>query len=668
MQRIMLRRAIHSAVIAGLTGALAACGGGGGGSASGSSSSASTPPAQSMATMPVTISDAPSDDWACVGVQVLSIALAPAGGGSPVTVWTAPAPAPYVNLVQLDQLGELLGNVSVPPGTYSGAVLTIGANPGDVLLTVASSPESGFPVAAGTSIPADQIQIQDAQGASGSQTVTVNVNFANTLTVAAGASNVALDVEFDLAHPAFIVAHTPPAADGATVFAVNFNGPVRHHPVDDITALLLRHMYGTVTAVSSAAITIDKDFPVYPATHPETEITSNLALTIDADSVNGTIVYDLDAGTRTVVDNFGSESSLNGRFVRVAARYQTAGTLTAVRVWVSSDFNKVWLSPEGHVLNVNATAGTLTVTNENGVPVTVTVGPQTQFFFRTPADAQTDATAIGDGTGFLSNMVRGFKVHVGSMNPLQVPMPASSVDIETAAFGGEMSQVSSTQLTYSSQYLATQDNYSLQLPYIASTAANGSIDLDGTKTLITGFKWWYFTFPTTVSWGSTGIGEFASATDGAVNLGGSLGNLTVWGASGARWGDGISDDSSSGWHLNEAVVIPTPLPLGTVSTPLGGTSFAMSVLGGTTPVTVNLDTNTGSATLVYQINRSDGMVTVTPLNISDSGDGLATLQAALTTGAVVKVWGVPQAPVAPATTGTLGAYVLVYYTGTLPGM
>jgi len=662
MQRIMLRRAIYVTVLAGLSGALTACGGGGG-----SSGSSSTPAAQS-AVMPLTISDAASDDWACVGVQVLSIALIPANGGSAVTVWSAPTPAPYVNLVQLDQLGELLGNVSVPPGTYSGAVLTIAANPGEVLLTVANNPESGFPVAGGTSIPADQIQIQGAQGASGSRTVAVDVDFANNLTVAAGQTNVALDVEFDLGHPAFIVAHTPPAADGATVFAVNFNGPVRHRPVYDIAGLLLRHTYGTVTGVTSAAITIDKDFPVYPATKPETEITSSIALTIDADSVNGTIVYDLDAGSRTVVNNFGNEGGLDNRFVRVAARYQTDGTLTAVRVWVSSEFNKVWLSPEGHVLNVNTTADTLTVTNEDGIPVPVAIDASTQFFFRTPANALADATAIGEGTGFLGNLVRGFKVHVSSMNPLQVPMVASSVDIETAAFGGEISNANTMGFKYTSQYLAVNDNYALTLPYISGNADNGVYQSNGQTTQITGFKWWDFTFPTLVDFGTSAVNDFMGATNGSVDLGGSVGDVVAWGVSGARWGDGISGDGTSGWYLNDAVLVPTPLPLGTVTTALSGTSFAMTVLGGTLPVTVNLDTDTGSATLVYQVNRSDGMVTITPLDISGDGDGLATLQATLTAGAIVKVWSVPQAAVPPATSGTLKAYVLAYYTGTMPSM
>ncbi len=81
------------------------------------------------------ISDASSEDWATIGVKVLSIALVPQGGGSNVTVYTAPSPAPMVNLAQLDQIAEILGNVSVPVGTYTGAVLTVSANSGDILLT-----------------------------------------------------------------------------------------------------------------------------------------------------------------------------------------------------------------------------------------------------------------------------------------------------------------------------------------------------------------------------------------------------------------------------------------------------------------------------------------------------------------------------------------------------
>ncbi len=62
------------------------------------------------------LSDASADDWACVGVRVLSIALVPTGGGSAFTIWNAPTAAPYVNLEQPDQLAEILGTLSVRAG------------------------------------------------------------------------------------------------------------------------------------------------------------------------------------------------------------------------------------------------------------------------------------------------------------------------------------------------------------------------------------------------------------------------------------------------------------------------------------------------------------------------------------------------------------------------
>ncbi|HSY05575.1 MAG TPA: DUF4382 domain-containing protein [Steroidobacteraceae bacterium] len=613
--------------------------------------------------MPLTLSDASSDDWACVGVRILSIALIPQGGGSAVTIYSAATPAPYVNLELLDQLGEILGNVSIPAGTYSGALLTIGANPGDVLLTVAANPEQGFPLTPGSSVPSDEIQIQHTQGTSGNLRVPVTVNFDTPLAVSSSQSNVALDLEFNLAHPAFIVGHTPPAADGATLWAVNFAAPVRRHPIHDIARLVLRHTYGTVSAVSSAALTVTKDFPVYPATNPETEITSTISLTVNADGTNGTIVYDLDAGTRTVVDNFSAESGLANRYVRIAARYQEDGTLTAVRVWVSSDFSKVWLSPEGHVLNVNTNTDVITVTNEDGIPVPVTIDATTEFFYRVPQNALADATPIGSGTGFLTSqdLVRGFKVHVSAVDPLAVPLVAQTVDIETANFGGYISNATTSGLTYTSNYLAQNDDYSLTLNYIASTTANGENDQD---VQITGFDWWYFTLPTLVNYGTGAPAAFVAAADGAVNFGGTVGTVAAFGESRALWGDGASNTSN--WYLRDVVIMPTPIPLGTVSTAYAANAFAMTVANGAVPVTVNVSTTPGSATLVYQVDRANGIVTVSPIDITSSS-GLATMTAALSVGAPVKVYGVPQAPVAPAA-GTLRAYVLVYYTGTIPSM
>ena len=89
--------------------------------------------------------------------------------------------------------------------------------------------------------------------------------------------------------------------------------------------------------------------------------------------------------------------------------------------------------------------------------------------------------------------------------------------------------------------------------------------------------------------------------------------------------------------------------------------------GGTLPVTVDVSTTIGSATLVYQIDRSNGVITVSPIDITSSA-GLMAITNGLIAGAPVKVFGVPQPPMAPATSGTLKAYVLVYYTGTMPSL
>jgi hypothetical protein len=607
--------------------------------------------------MPLTISDASSDDWATIGVKLLSIALVPQGGGSAVTVWTAPSPAPYVNLEQLDQLGEILGNVSVPVSTYTGAVLTISANPGDLLLTVAANPVSGFPIAPGTSIPSGQIDIQGKQGSSGNFTVPVNVTFDSPLTVTTSQSN-ALDLEFDLAHPAFIVGHTPPVAAGATLWAVNFNGPVRHHPVRDIARLVLRHTFGTVKAVASdgKSLTITKDFPVLPVTNPETAIASSLSLQIFADATNGTILYDLDAKTRTVVKDFTGETmSLPNKFVRIAARYQVDGTLVAVRVWASSQFSDLWLSPEGHVLHVDTTTDVITVADESGVGVPVTVDANTEFFFRTPADAIADTTPIATGTGFLTShdLVRGFKVHVSPADAHATPLVAQSIDIETATYSGRISGANNTGFTYSRQFARATDDYSLMLDYISGATAN----TDPSGNSVMGFLWWDFAYPTLATEGSNAVAAFVTATNGGVDFGGTVGTLTAFGASAATWADAANPN---GWSLRNAVLIPTPVPLGVVTTAFAGNSFTMAVLGGTMPATVDVSTTAQSATLVYQVDRSNGVITISPVDVTTSS-GLAALTAGLVAGTPVKVFGVPQA-------GSLKAYVLVYFTGMLPSL
>jgi hypothetical protein len=659
MQRIMSWRAVCSALVIGLTASLGACSGGGGGSSAGSgASSAAT--AQN-ANMHLLVSDASSDDWATIGVQLLSVALIPQGGGSNVTVWSAGAtPVPF-NLVQLDNLSDVIGSFSAPINTYSGAVITVAGNPGDVALIVAATPEAGFPAAGGSIISPSQIQIKGTQGTTGNLTVPITIQFDTPFSVTASGPN-ALDVEFNLAHPAFIVAHNPPAAAGATLWAVNFDGPVRRHPIADLRWLVLRHSYGSVQTVAGSTFTMLRDFPVVPASNPEGEITSSTQLTINVDATNGTILYDADSGNARTVVNSSFPDVLGGKFVRVAARYQEDGSLTAVRVWYSSTFARVWLSPEGHVLSVDDASGVMTVENEDGVAVPVNIGPNTLFYFRAPQDPAADAASIGQGPGFLSSghIVRGFKVHVSPMDVLANPLVADTVDIEMANYSGTISAASATGFTYTRDFPRASDDYTVNvdyLPYLPGT--NNNMDPGGTA--ISGFDWWYFTFPTQADSGANAVTDFVSASNGSVNFGGTFGPVTAWGASCARWVGGATP-----WQVPLAILEPTPLPIGTVVSGITGSSFTLSLAGNTggNAVTIDFDATRGSATLVYQVNRSDGVVTVTPLDLSDPGD-FTTFTNSLTSGTLVKVWGVPQ-PAGLAASGALKAYVIMYYTGTLP--
>ena len=605
------------------------------------------------------VSDASTEDWATIGVKILSISLVPQDGGSPVNVFTAGSSVPSINLVQLDQLGELLGTVSVPAGTYTGAILTVSANQGDVTLVVSADPETGFAGTPGATIPAGQIQIQGASGSAGSKTVPVNVNFESPLVVAANQTS-AVDVEFDLSHPAFLVGHVPPAAGGQTIWAVNFNkGPVRHHPIRDITRLVLRHTYGTVTGVSSddSSITITKDYPVEPPTNPETAIATSQSLTILADATNGTLFYDVDAKTVVTIKNFSTVANgLSGRFVRVAARYQSNGSLVAVRIWAANAFNSVWISPEGHVLHVNTSTDVIVVQNELGIGIPLQVDDNTEFFYRTPWNAVADSAPIGQGKSFLTNkdLVRGFKIHASVVDPLASPLVAQTIDIETAKYDGSISAVNANNFTYTRKFNTSTDNYTFTLPHISSSSPNGSDPLSGAA--ITGFKWWNFTFPTIVDTGANAIPDFEAATNGTVNFGGTAGAYPAWGVSYAKWNDPIQPNA---WAAPWVVLLPTTVPLGTAATGYSNGTFTLAETGGTTDVPVNLSTTSGSGTLVYQVDRTNGIVTVSAVNITTSA-GQTTITQNLIAGTPVKVFGIPQA------NATIKAYVVIYFTGTMP--
>ncbi len=128
----------------------------------------------------------------------------------------------------------------------------------------------------------------------------------------------------------------------------------------------------------------------------------------------------------------------------------------------------------------------------------------------------------------------------------------------------------------------------------------------------------------------------------------------------ANWGDGTTTNRTD-WFAKFAVIEPTPLPLGTVSSAASainnGIGFGMTVAGGTQSMLVDMSTVSGSATLVYQVDNTRGIVTVTQQDLTNSAT-LAAVQNALVSGTLVKAYGVPTSG------GAVAAYVVFYYTGT----
>lgn len=626
-------------------------------------------------TVNVMLSDDPTEDWATIGVRIESIALNPQGGGTPVTVFTAPSTPPIVNLVQLDQLSEILGNATIPVGTYTSATLTLAANNNgttcDVLLVVSGDPSSGFPLPAGSTVPCSEIDIVGAQGTSPNATVPLSINLVSPLTVTSGSSN-ALDLEFNLRHPAFIVEHEPASATTPT-WAINFNGPVRHHPRPDLTQVVLRHTYGQVASSTNTSITIERSFAVRPVTTPETATTiASDTLPIQIDATNGTIFFDLDNMTApTTLTSFSTVTAdfANSPYVRIAARYQSDGTLVATRIYLSSSFDKIWENPEGHVLHVNTTTNNMWVTTEDGNAKEIAIGPNTNFYF------QSSNTVIGTGTAFfdaktpggLPNLARGFKVNV-TIDPLSAATPpvALSVEIQIARYDGSISSPTTTDFDYTRTFAMAdtrggKDNYTGSLGYIKSTTANtapGGVAVDG-------FFWWDFAYPTLPDTGANAVSDFVNATDGSTNFGGTVGTLQPYGLSNSTWNDPNASDT---WSALWTVLMPVAAPLGTVSSAFSSTTntfqykvplptAAPTNTPAALPVTVDLATTSGSATLVYDVDRQGGVITITPEDISNSST-LTTVGNALVSGVPVKVFGVPQID------GSIKAYVLFYYTHT----
>jgi hypothetical protein len=274
-------------------------------------------------------------------------------------------------------------------------------------------------------------------------------------------------------------------------------------------------------------------------------------------------------------------------------------------------------------------------------------------------------TEIGQGTAFLTNLERGFKIHASVADPLGSPLVAQTVDVEIARFDGKTSGANTSGFMYTRAFPTAKDSYTVTLPYISASTPNGKDPINGNT--ITGFKWWNFTFPTLVHSDANGgtdatpINDFVTATNGGVSFGGTPPiTVSASGSSYAVWGDPAA---TTGWSVPWTVLTPTATLLAATAQGYNNGSpngtIKITVPGGTSAVIVDMSTVAGSGTLVYQVNRSGLIVTITPEDITTT-QGQSDVTTNLVTGTKVEVDGVPQVD------GTIKAYVVIYYTGTVP--
>jgi hypothetical protein len=222
------------------------------------------------------------------------------------------------------------------------------------------------------------------------------------------------------------------------------------------------------------------------------------------------------------------------------------------------------------------------------------------------------------------------------------------VDIETAAFSGAISNTTLTGFTYTSQFQRRADNYTLAFDYIAPSTLNGN---SASGSGIYGYDYWNFAFPTEIAYGSTAEADFELATTLSI---------PAYGVSFATWNDPAAPGT---WALRSTMLVPVPLGLATVAAGLGtsgvSSTFQLTPVGASSPITVELINASGSVPLVYDAYRDHVKLTMTPLDIGTTS-GLAQLSAALTPGAYVNVYGLPKSD------GAVQGYTLLYYTGIHP--
>jgi hypothetical protein len=452
--------------------------------------------------MNVLVTDAASDDWQEVTVQVNSISLHKADDRSWQNVWTGPA---ALNLVDLSGVAQILGTASIPAGTYDSLKLVISTDP--TTMTLVDD--------AGNTINPADISVVDPSGRG-----EIKVSISPAITVADGGT-ANLQVDFDLAHPLSIIVQ-----NGKVVI----NLQIRHKAVPrNLRTIQFARNMGNVT---SADTTNKSSFAL------TTLEGLDMTFGVNAD----TIYVDVDANGAGNFDGLAALVGVTDKGALVASNMNADGSLFARRVWYGDLTKLPQFTPEGLVRRVGD--NWIKILNKNAQPAAnnryncrwdsdvIYVNDATTWTFQ-------DTTSIGTGTGVLQYIRRGFRVSVVYVDANATPKVAASINVQSAHDEGAIRSVSTTSFNFGGKdygrcwYRGMTSSYSHEWLY--STVTDRV------------FSWWFYGLP---SASSTTVQDFVDTVGQA-----RAAHLRVF-----AWAELCWDQAANNWVAENVVLAPEKLP------------------------------------------------------------------------------------------------------------
>jgi hypothetical protein len=444
MSRIIRLLAMYALAVAGVAGLvfLSACNitsstGGGG-----------------TARLNVLLTDAPSDDWSQVIVQVTSVSLRNKDSQSWVSAWTG---TQDVNLVDMAGVSTILSSTSIPAGTYDRLKLTINPDTSTMKLVDSNEPPKTY--------SATDITVVDP---SGKGEIKIDIIPAVTLP---NADVGTLQLDIDLAHPLSIIVQ-----NGKVII----NLQVRHKAIPrNLRDIQFARSLGHITAVDSAST--PNTFSMH--TLEGADLKFDMSTTTNYVDVDNNKEGNFGDLVSLVTSDY---TSLKGALV--ASNMNSDGTLHASQVWYGTITELPKFTPEGLVRRVGD--NWIKVLNKNADDTDgehmschwdsdiIYIESATQWSFH--------GTLIEgmDGLAMLKNIRRGFRVVVTLKNADATPRVAASINIQSAHDEGAIRSVSATGFTFGGSHYCDGWNHQSG-PY-------GGRYYTHEWTYSETFSWWFF--------------------------------------------------------------------------------------------------------------------------------------------------------------------------------